>query len=263
MHSLSKHISNLFLAFALIALIASAGCKPAASAASSGVQTTEANASAPDASSVKAPEPLKFSGSGDQRLEIAWHTPGILHITAAAGSSPVKATLTNGADQVTLVDSSGADSARSADGARNADSTRSADGTQSTGGAVDEYRGYLFPASGATALQISADRAWSVTVLPPDSAYFPKITIPGTYQGSGSAVVLLEGKHGIAIFDSDHAQNFTAWAYGPGVGAKLYINPPGDYKGRSVLPKAAAWMVVSAKGPWSVQVLAPCCEIEK
>ncbi|MGD0006304.1 MAG: hypothetical protein ABSE06_18995, partial [Anaerolineaceae bacterium] len=69
-------------------------------------------------------------------------------------------------------------------------------------------------------------------------------------------------KLGVATFENDQAQDFQAWAYGPGgVGKELYINPDGDYKGKSVLPKGASWIVVSAKGPWSVEIQLPCCEV--
>ena len=133
---------------------------------------------------------------------------------------------------------------------------------ENASGAVDDYRGYDFMASGKTSLAIQGDRTWKVTVYPVDPRYFTSLKVPGKYQGNGSAVILIVGKYSLATFDKDQAQDFHAWGYRPdGAGNELYINPGGDYKGKAVLPLGASWIVVSAKGPWSVEIQVPCCEV--
>ena len=181
------------------------------------------------------PSPLQFSGKGPAQETIQWSGPAILHFTAGQGSQPFVADLTNGPDLQQL---------------------------ENANGAVNDYRGYDFKTSGKAGLDIQGDRAWTVSVYPVDPRYFISLKVPGKYQGNGSAVVLIVGKFGVATFEKDRAQNFKAWAYGPaGVGKELYINPDGDYKGKSVLPKGAGWIVVSASGPWSLEIQVPCCEV--
>jgi hypothetical protein len=192
---------------------------------------TDANAALPPAG----PPPLEFSGKGAAQETIQWSGPAILHFTAGPGSQPFVASLTSGAVTQPLVNA---------------------------GRAVNEYRGYEFKTAGKASLTIQGDRAWTVSVFPVDPHYFVSIKVPGQYQGNGSAVILIVGKYSVATFDKDRASNFTAWAYGPGgISKELYINPGGDYKGKSVLPKGAAWIVVSANGPWSVEIQVPCCEV--
>ena len=181
------------------------------------------------------PAPVLLSGKGPALETIQWSGPAILHITARPGSQPFVADLTSGADLQPLENASGA---------------------------VNDYRGYVFNPSGKATLTIQGDRTWTVSVLAPDPHYFTSLKVPGKYQGNGSAVILIVGKFSVATFEKDHAQDFRAWAYGPGgVIKELYINPDGDYKGKSVLPKGAGWIVVSARGPWSLEIQVPCCEV--
>jgi hypothetical protein len=177
------------------------------------------------------PALVLLSGKGPAQETIQWSGPAILHITARPGSQPFVANL----GSQPLVNAPGE---------------------------VNDYRGYDFKTSGKANLTIQGDRAWTVSVLPPDPHYFTSLKVPGKYQGNGSAVILIAGKFGVATFEKDNAQDFRAWAYGPGgVGKELYINPGGDYKGKSVLPTGAGWIIVSASGPWSIEISVPCCEV--
>jgi len=181
------------------------------------------------------PAPVLLNGKGPAQETIQWSGPAILHITARPGSQPFVAELASGSDLQPLENASGA---------------------------VNDYRGYIFNTSGEASLTIQGDRVWTVSVLAADPHYFISLKVPGKYQGNGSAVILIVGKFSVATFEKDHAQDFRAWAYGPGgVGKELYINPDGDYKGKSVLPKGAGWIVVSATGPWSLEIQVPCCEV--
>ncbi len=179
------------------------------------------------------PQPIEYNGKGAAHITFRpWVGPAIMHITSQ-GDSSFKASLSMGLDLQELVNA---------------------------GGSVDEYRGYEFSPNGEAELVIQGDQPWSVTILPVTSRYFPSLKIPGQYQGQGSAVILLDGEYGVATFDIADFHEITAWAFGPGgVGEKLAIKPPGDYQGKTVLPRSAGWLVVSARGAWSVDVQAPCC----
>jgi hypothetical protein len=178
---------------------------------------------------------LQFNGIGPAQESIQWNEPAILYITANQGSQPFVASLNSGETDVQL---------------------------ENTQGEVNDFHSFDFKTTDKVALSIQGDRNWTVTVYPVDPHYFYRLMTPGSYQGDGSAVILLEGKIGVATFDKDRAQNFKAWAYGPGgVSKELTINPGGDYKGKSVLPKETGWIVISARGPWSVEIQLPCCEV--
>jgi hypothetical protein len=180
-------------------------------------------------------QPLKYEGNGPSQITLRWDGPAVLHFTTGRATAPFQASLTTGLEFTQLVNANGP---------------------------LDEYRGYEFGSSGQANLILDGDQDWTVTVLPVSGRYFQSLNIPGKYQGKGSAVLILEGKYGVATFNADQPKNFSAWAFGPnGVGEKLYFKPDGDYKGKSVLPKGAGWIVVSAAGAWSVDIQAPCCEV--
>jgi hypothetical protein len=181
-----------------------------------------------------APGAQQYSGAGPAELGISWDGPAILRIQAGRGGHPFRLTAGTGLDGVRLVESDGR---------------------------VDEYRGYVFTATDPAHLSVEGDRDWKITLLPPSTEAFPVLRIPGEYKGRGNAVVRVEGKYGIATFDVDRTRRIQAWAFGPeGTAQELYIKPDGDYKGKTVLPEGMGWLVVSAAGPWSVEILGPCCE---
>jgi hypothetical protein len=224
-------IARMLLAFGLLAGLAA--CAPLPASAGAG------RTAAPTPTEPNYPPPLEYSGTGEASLKLGlWSGPALLHIRAEAGALPFSAAIFSGLDSRSLLGPSSAN----------------------PGGALDEFRGWQFPASGQAFLQLKGDRAWRVSVLPPSRRYFPTLKVPGTFDGSGSAVVLLEGAYGIAIFRSDRLADLQAWAYGPqSAGAQLSFKLEGDFRGRAVLPEGAGWIVVSAPGAWSVEVQAPCC----
>lgn len=181
-------------------------------------------------------QPLVFRGSAPAMETLAWSGPGILHISVAGPSAALVVTLTRGLERVELVNAPGP---------------------------LDEYRAINFDSTGSASLSVEgqgASAGWEITLLPPDRRHFETLNVPGNYTGSGSAVILIEGKYGVATFDLDRTPTLTAWAFGPRTGEKLTITPEGRYKGKSVLPRGAGWLVVSAQGPWSVEIQAPCCD---
>jgi hypothetical protein len=156
----------------------------------------------------------------------------ILHFTTTRGNSPFKAILATSTSRLELINAPGA---------------------------VDEYRGVdlTTPAT----LELTSDRPWKIELLAPDSQHFPILHVPGIYTSKVSTVILIQGKFSIAIFSAANLANLNAWAFGQGVSEPLNFKVDGDYRGRAVLPQNTAWIVVSAPGPWSVEVQLPCCEV--
>lgn len=177
---------------------------------------------------------LQYSGTSNDEFVIPWNGPAILHIEVERSQQHFQASIYNGLDIAQLVNKDGA---------------------------IDEYRGYYFAANSRARLSIKSDNEWIVTIMPVLNDVFPVLHIPGEYEGWNNAVILIDGEYGVATFNIDRVKRIEAWAFGPeGVSEKLYIKQEGDYKGKAVLPEGAGWLVISASGPWSVNILEPCCE---
>lgn len=189
----------------------------------------------PGGAPTQAPDPLVFSGQGSARVMLGpWQGPAVLKITAGAGEGTFRAAFNEGLEVRSF---------------------------SAQAGPAEGYLGVVFGDSQELELNITGSQSWQVEVLPVAAPVFTALQIPGQYDGDGNALILLEGKHGLARFDLDQAEQFEAWAYGPdGVAEKLHITAEGDYKGNSVLPQGAGWIVINASGPWSVKILEPCCE---
>jgi hypothetical protein len=180
-------------------------------------------------------KPVYYAGNGPAQVSLRWNGPSIVSFSAGAGTQPFIAELQNGAESLRM---------------------------EKTSGNVNEYRGFEFDSNLRAILSVEGDRKWTVALFPVSTRYFANLHVPGKYQGNGNAVILIDGKYSVATFELDCARNFSAWAYGPGrIGDILYITPDGDYKGKSVLPLGAKWIVVSATGTWSLEMQVPCCEV--
>lgn len=185
-----------------------------------------------------APEPVKFSGSGEAELalDLPWEGPAALRFQASEGEEPFQVSASAGLEMSELI--------------------------QSEGAVVDAYRGLTLSSADPKRLIIKGDRDWQVEVIPVHADYFPVLQVPATYEGQTSAVLLIRGDHGIAKFDTTRASRLEAWGFGEDpAGQRLTITSKGDYKGNAVLPKHTTWMVVDADGPWSVLVQENCCDI--
>jgi hypothetical protein len=181
------------------------------------------------------PTPLEFQGAGTDQIQFSpWSGPAVLHIVAGQANTVLQVTISMGLDRRELVNAQPP---------------------------LDEYRGFEFSSGGKAELDVQSDGPWSITVLPVSPRYFHNLKIPGNYSGKGGAVLIMDGDYGVATFDTQDYQDLTAWAFGPGgVGEQLSIHAQGDYQGKSVLPRGAGWIIVSARGSWSVKIQAPCCQ---
>jgi hypothetical protein len=179
-------------------------------------------------------QPLEYQGTGPgQVLFQPWSGPAVVHVAASGGSAAFKVSISAGLEARELLNGQAP---------------------------LDEYRGFDFAPDAKAELDVQGDAAWKVSILPVSTRYFTRLKIPGKYSGAGGAVLILDGVYGVATFDTQDYAGLSAWAYGPGgVGEKLYIKPDGDYRGKTVLPQGAGWVIVSAHSPWSVDIQAPCC----
>lgn len=180
-------------------------------------------------------QPLQYAGIGAGSFSLGpWEGAAVLHITTAQSIQPFRLMLKDVLEQSVLVE-------------------------QTT--PLDEYRALTFSSSEFIKVELQGDAAWNITLLPPTKEHFPVLHVPGAFWGSGSAVILLEGEHSIAIFNARDLGLVSAWAYMPGgENEKLVFKATGDYRGRAVLPESAAWILVVAQENWSVEVQVPCCE---
>lgn len=177
------------------------------------------------------PLAVTYSGSGTDSVAVQGISgPSIIHITAAKGTMPFQLSVET-SELINRI------------------------------GPIDEYRAYEFNSDTQVNFIIKSVRAWSITISPANPSYFSSLEIPGIYKGNGNAVIFLEGEYGVATFKLKPGQDFKAWAFGAGVNQELYITPSGDYQGKSVLPQDAAWVIVSTKEAWSVDIQAPCCKV--
>lgn len=198
-----------------------------------GCQSTAAGETAAQAGLEQ--QSLSFSGQGPQEILLdAWEGPALLHLTASQGDLPFRLVATSGLDFQILVDSESS---------------------------VNMYSGINVEPAAKMQLRIEGDRAWQMEVLPVQTETFDILQVPGTYSGLDSRVFLVQGKHSVATFNTDQAEQFEAWALGENQKwERLTITAQGDYKGKSVLPEQTQMIIVSATGPWSVIILEPCCE---
>jgi hypothetical protein len=216
-----------------ILLLLVVSCQPRAGTGDSSDLVDTADPARTAAFAEPAPQTLRGEGSG--RVPVAWEGPAILRIQIGKGPNPFSVSIQKELNSQLLVKGDAP---------------------------IDEYRGYEFTSGAAAEFFIEGERSWEIQLLPVSAHYFKSLHIPGIFAGDGNAVILLDGKHGVSTFDTTRARRLEAWAYGPGgVGDQLYIKPDGDYKGKSVLPVGAEWIIVSATGPWSVEVQGPCCEL--
>lgn len=206
----------------MVMLIFLAGCKPADAGASSIPEPPPENS-------------LTYQGQGPADIVVEpWEGPAVLHLTAAEGSQPFRASAASGLDVQDLVRSETL---------------------------VDEYRGMAAAEDAEMHLRIEGDRAWKVEVLPLAAKAFDTLEVPGTYSGDGNQVIAVHGDHSIARFDTSSDEHFSAWAIGEaGKWERLMITAEGDYMGNAVLPRNTTTIVVLASGRWSVNILEDCCK---
>lgn len=101
-----------------------------------------------------------------------------------------------------------------------------------------------------TALEITADGAWEVTLK--DALSLPQVEPGGTASGVGDDVLLYFGDTTVATIGHSGDSNFAVWSYGNG--SDLLINEIGNYSGQVRWPGGPALIEITADGDWSINL---------
>jgi hypothetical protein len=99
--------------------------------------------------------------------------------------------------------------------------------------------------------EITAVGDWTIEVLPLLSA--PILTLPGTMEGTGDMVFLLDGNPDLAtISGNDGGGHFAVLAYGSR--SNLLVNTTDPYSGVVIVPADVLVIEVDSEGPWSIEI---------
>lgn len=102
-----------------------------------------------------------------------------------------------------------------------------------------------------SALEISANGDWSVTVMPILS--LPKYNVGDTVEGTGDSVVVLESASGTISAINKGESNFVVREYSSS-GSNLLINEIGNYEGKVKSNKNAFLLEILSSGDWTITI---------
>jgi len=185
------------------------------------------------ASPTPPPEPWTLAGSGDSIAALGHPClPAVAHITGNASSAYFS---------VTNLDAN----------------NESIDLLVNTVDPYDGYRPFDW-ADGActTRFEVKASGDWTIEILPlPHLAADPGwwLTIPGTREGAGDAVFLLDGTPDTAQISGNAGGNYFG-VIGWGTRSALLVNTVDPYDGTVLLDKRTFAIEVRASGPWTLAV---------
>lgn len=202
---------------------------PATTGANAGTSASEAPAgepavqSTPESTVPPPPEPVSYSGSGDDVVDIDWDSRvGFLTFSCGGCTSNV------------IVRSDGAESLLV--------------------NAVGAYEGTrwinITDGSVTHTVTVKADAAWEMTITGVDNLPVAK---PGeTTSGSGDSVLLLYSDSGRADITNDGSGNFIARAANFDTGSiDLLVNEIGSYEGTVLVPSQGIVQIRST-GDWTI-----------
>lgn len=105
-----------------------------------------------------------------------------------------------------------------------------------------------------TRFQVDAEGEWTIEVLPLEAARV--ISVPGTIEGSGDEVILVQGTPDVAtIAGNAEERYFAIWAYGDR--RDLLVNTTDLYQGSVIVQRDAIVMAITAEGGWSISITGP------
>ncbi|MDQ3549035.1 MAG: hypothetical protein M3439_09470 [Chloroflexota bacterium] len=100
-----------------------------------------------------------------------------------------------------------------------------------------------------TRLQITASGEWYVEIRPLSTARL--ITAPGTIEGTGDDVFIVNGEPDTALITGNaDARHFAVIAYGER--SNLLVNTTDPYDGRVIVANDTVVVEVTAEGPWTI-----------
>ncbi len=187
------------------------------------------NTPRPTATPTPTPTPIVLSGRGDSVVDVEkFPGPAIVKITYTGGGNFVVKNYGADGDKIDLLVNE-----------------------------IGKYQGTLpldFMDGEETArFEITASGSWEIAILPFESMRIE--SIPGTITGTGSDVFFLNGDNP-DLFRIDAGQadgNFVIWTYS-GTGRDLAVNEIAPYEGTVMAGSGTKVVVVTATGPWSIEV---------
>jgi hypothetical protein len=188
------------------------------------------NTPKPTATKTPLPEPITLEGTGDQVLDIekSWDGPSILEIENNGSSNfVVKNYDTYGNYLDLLVNEIGRYNGKLLMDLRNNENT--------------------------SRFEVKSSGTWTIKVMPFDPQYLETFKIPGTYEGLGDNILILEGKPDIGLFSTTERENFAVWIY-YGNTRDLIINEIGPYSGQAVIQSDAFLMEIHCAGSWVIEI---------
>ncbi len=185
----------------------------------------------PTLTATPGPTPIKLSGKGDQVLDLnKWNGAAVAHFTFKG----------SGSFSVWTVDAQGNQTKQIVNTTGNYDGFRPID---------------FIDGTSTKRLQMKANGgSWTVELIPIIASLLNKVNVPGTYQGKGDDVVIINGNADTATFDYAGSGNFSVWTYSRTL--NYAINESGPYQGQIQLQPETLILEVVTKGAWSVSISA-------
>lgn len=175
------------------------------------------------------PEPIILTGNGDNVVDLQkWDGPAILKATYNGGGNFIVTNFDGSNNQIDLLVNT-----------------------------IGNYTGTLpldFYDNQQTArFQITASGPWELQIIPFQQAR--KESVPTTITGTGDEVVILTDNVPdlLKITANQASRNFIVMAYGSD-GQDLLVNEIAPYTGTVMAPSGTYVIVITATGPWSIEV---------
>jgi hypothetical protein len=190
----------------------------------------------PTFTATPAPQPIELKGKGSKVVDVQkWDGPAIVHLVYKGSSNFI----------VTPFDANG--------------ETTGFMGLANEIGNYDGWKPLDFGLFGqnelTTRLQIKSSGDWTITICPLTIEYLKIADVPGTYQGKGDEVVFLKGgTPDLATFDYKGKSNFIVETYSSEGDIDGIVNEIGVYNGQVIVPNDTIIFVVTASGPWTVEI---------
>lgn len=178
------------------------------------------------------PEPILLEGSGDTVVDVDWvFGPAIAVIRGNSGSRHFA---------VTSLDRS----------------NNTIDLLVNTTEPYDGMRPINFTSQEVARFEVSADGSWSIEIRP--LAMADALTVPGTFEGSGDHVFLLEGAtpDTARVIGNSSGRHFAVHGWIPGELTDLLVNTTDLYDGTVLLDPDTLIIQVTAVGSWTIGVTA-------
>ena len=176
------------------------------------------------------PEPVEYSGTGDDVIEVNKNfEAGIAKITNQGRSNFAVTTYDPNGDYLDLL--------------------------VNTIGNYSGTRPIEFMENETVSkIEINSNGAWTVTIYPLVKEYVRICDVPGTCRGQSDDLIWLSGDDPDTVKITNQGKsNFAVWSYGSS-GTDLMVNEIGDYSGTVLFEKGVFAIEVQSSGTWTIDI---------